>query len=105
MLQRSNSRLAPRGRQRLVELVRAGESVSAVAREAGVSRQTAHKWIARAEAGELLSDRPSRPSRLARLTPPTWRRGSWRPAAPVCSPITVRVVLLHLEVDHPVTDI
>lgn len=60
MLQRSNSRLAPRRRQRLVELVRAGESVSAVAREAGVSRQTAHKWIA---------------------------------------------VLLHLEVDHPVTDI
>ncbi|WP_418845997.1 helix-turn-helix domain-containing protein [Parafannyhessea umbonata] len=64
MLQRSNSRLAPRGRQRLVELVRAGESVSAVAREAGVSRQTAHKWIARAEAGELLSDRPSRPLSL-----------------------------------------
>ncbi|WP_160327080.1 helix-turn-helix domain-containing protein [Tractidigestivibacter scatoligenes] len=31
-----------------------GESVSAVAREAGVSRQTAHKWIARAEAGEPL---------------------------------------------------
>ena len=66
MLQRSNSRLAPRGRQRLVELVRAGESVSAVAREAGVSRQTAHKWIARAEAGELLSDRPSRPLSLRR---------------------------------------
>ena len=70
MFQHSNSRLTPRGRQRLVERVRAGESVSAVAREAGVSRQTAHKWIARAEAGEPLSDRRSRPSRLARLTPP-----------------------------------
>ena len=45
MFQHSNSRLTPRGRQRLVERVRAGESVSAVAREAGVSRQTAHKWI------------------------------------------------------------
>ena len=45
MFQHSNARLTPRGRQGLVERVRAGESVSAVAREAGVSRQTAHKWI------------------------------------------------------------
>lgn len=70
MFQHSDSRLTPRGRQGLVECARAGESVSAAAREAGVSRQTAHKWIARAEAGERLSDRRSRPSRLARLTPP-----------------------------------
>ena len=77
MFQHSNSRLTPRGRQRLVERVRAGESVSAVAREAGVSRQTARKRIARAEAGEPLSDRRSRPSRLARLTPPR-RRGEDR---------------------------
>lgn len=70
MFQHSNSRLTPRGRQRLVDRVRAGESVSAAAREAGAGRQTAHKWIARAEAGEPPSDRRSRPSRLARLTPP-----------------------------------
>ena len=70
MFQHSNSRLTPRGRQRLVDRVRAGESVSAAARDAGAGRQTAHKWIARAEAGEPLSDRRSRPSRLARLTPP-----------------------------------
>lgn len=75
MFQHSNSRLTPRGRQRLVERVRAGASVSAAAREAGVSRQTAHKWIARAEAGEPLSDRRSRPSRLARLTPPDVEAG------------------------------
>lgn len=71
MFQHPNSRLTPPGVE--VERVRAGESVSAVAREADVSRQTAHKWIARAEAGEPLSDRRSCPSRLARLTPPASR--------------------------------
>ncbi|RRF98846.1 MAG: IS481 family transposase, partial [Coriobacteriaceae bacterium] len=40
MFQHSDSRLTPRGRQGLVERARAGESVSAAAREAGVSRQT-----------------------------------------------------------------
>lgn len=70
MFQHPNSRLTPRGRRRLVERVRAGESVAAAAREAGVSRQTAHKWLARAAAGEPLSDRRSRPRTLARLTPP-----------------------------------
>ena len=70
MFQHPNSRLTPRGRRRLVERVRAGESVAAAAREAGVTRQTAHKWLARAAAGEPLSDRRSRPRTLARLTPP-----------------------------------
>ena len=70
MFQNPNSRLTPYGRRRLVERVRAGESVSAAAREAGVSGQTAHKWLARARAGEPLSDRRSRPRTLARLTPP-----------------------------------
>lgn len=70
MFQHPNSRLTPHGRRRLVERVRAGASVSAAAREAGVSRQTAHKWLARAGAGEPLADRRSRPRTLARLTPP-----------------------------------
>ena len=54
-------RFTPRGRQRLVDRVRAGEGVSAAAREAGESRLTAHKWITRAKADERLSDRRSRP--------------------------------------------
>ena len=44
--------------------------MSAVARQMGVSRQTASKWLPRARRGEPLSDRPSRPRRLARSTPP-----------------------------------
>lgn len=36
----------------------------------GVSRQTAHKWLARARAGEPLPDRRSRPGGPARLAPP-----------------------------------
>lgn len=36
----------------------------------GVSRQTASKWLARVWRGEPMSDRPSRPRGLARLTPP-----------------------------------
>lgn len=68
MFQHPNARLTPRGRRRLVESVESGQSVSSVARAAGVSRQTAHKWIARARAGGPLEDRRSRPRRLARLT-------------------------------------
>lgn len=36
----------------------------------GVSRQTASKWLSRARRGEPMSDRPRRPTRLARSTPP-----------------------------------
>ncbi len=70
MFQHSNSRLTPRGRQGLVGRARAGEGASAVARETGAGGQTAHEWVARAEAGEPPSDRRGRPSRLARLAPP-----------------------------------
>lgn len=34
---------------------------------AGVSRQTAHKWLARARRGEPMADRGCRPRRLAGL--------------------------------------
>ena len=70
MSQHPNARLTPRGRQRLVERIEAGEAVGEAARQMGVSRQTASKWVARARRGEPLSDRPSRPARLGRLTAP-----------------------------------
>ena len=70
MFQHPNARLTPLGRRRLVERVESGESVSSAAREAGVSRQTAHKWLARARAGEPLCDRRSRPRSCPRRTAP-----------------------------------
>lgn len=70
MFQHPNARLTPIGRRRLVERVEGGERVSAVARDMGVSRQTAHKWLARARAGEPLSDRGSRPARSPRRVAP-----------------------------------
>lgn len=70
MSQHPNARLTPWGRQRLVERIEAGEAVGEAARQMGASRQTASKWVARARRGEPLSDRPSRPARLGRLTAP-----------------------------------
>lgn len=70
MSQHPSARLTPWGRQRLVERIEAGEAVGEAARQMGVSRQTASKWVARARRGEPLSDRPSRPARLGRLTAP-----------------------------------
>ena len=70
MSQHPNARLTPRGRELLASRVAGGERVSAVARQMGVSRQTASKWLSRARRGEPLSDRSSRPRRLARSTPP-----------------------------------
>lgn len=74
MSQHPNARLTPRGRETLVSRVAGGERVSDVARQMGVSRQTASKWLARARRGEPMSDRSSRPRRLARLTPPDAER-------------------------------
>ena len=70
MSQHPNARLTPRGRETLVSRVESGASVSDAARQMGVSRQTASKWLSRARRGEPMSDRSSRPRRLARLTPP-----------------------------------
>ncbi len=74
MSQHTNARLTPRGRETLVSRVEGGESVSSAARQMGVSRQTASKWLARARRGEPMSDRTSRSRRLARLTPPDAER-------------------------------
>lgn len=74
MSQHPNARLTPRGRELLVDRVRAGMSVAEASRAAGVSRQTGHKWLRRSRAGEGLADRGCRPRRLARLTPPETER-------------------------------
>lgn len=69
MSQHPNARLTPRGRETLVSRIEAGAGVAEAARQMGVSRQTASKWLARARRGEPMSDRTSRPRRLARSTP------------------------------------
>lgn len=70
MSQHPNARLTPKGRETLVSRVGSGLGVAEAARQMGVSRQTASKWLARARRGEPMSDRSSRPRRLARATPP-----------------------------------
>jgi transposase InsO family protein len=65
-----NARLTPRGRQLLVERVAAGRPVAHVAKELGVSRQCAHRWVARHAVEGLagLQDRSSRPHRMPTRT-------------------------------------
>ena len=68
----ANARLNVHGRRLLVERVLGqGRPVAHVAKELGVSRQCAHRWINRyREAGEAgLVDRSSRPHRCPRRTP------------------------------------
>ncbi len=54
MEQHPNARLTPRGRETLVSRVKSGLGVAEAARQMGVSRQTASKWLARARRGEAL---------------------------------------------------
>ena len=70
MSQHPNAKLTPRGRETLVSRIESGLGVAEAARQMGISRQTASKWLRRSRSGEGLSDRSSRPHRLARLTPP-----------------------------------
>ncbi len=68
----SNARLNLFGRRQLIERVLGeGRPVSHVAKELGVSRQCAHRWVNRYQAeGEAgLIDRSSRPHRVPRRTP------------------------------------
>ena len=67
----ANARLNLHGRLLLVErVIRHGRPVAHVAKELGVSRQCAHRWIARfrAEGEAGLADRSSRPLRCPRRT-------------------------------------
>ncbi len=70
MSQHPNAKLTPRGRETLVSRIESGLDVAEAARQMGISRQTASKWLARARHGEPMSDGGCRPRRLARLTPP-----------------------------------
>ena len=70
MSQHPNAKLTPRGRETLVSRIESGLGVAEAARQMGVSRQTAGKWLRRSRSGEGLSDRSSRPRRPARATPP-----------------------------------
>jgi len=68
----ANARLNVHGRRLLIaRIVGDGRPVSHVAKELGVSRQCAHRWVSRwREAGEAgLVDRSSRPRRCPRRTP------------------------------------
>ncbi|MGH3308456.1 MAG: IS481 family transposase [Nocardioides sp.] len=68
-----NARLTFRGRQLLVERIRGqGWPVAHAAKAQGVSRQCAHRWVARYDAdGEAgLRDRSSRPHHCPTRTPP-----------------------------------
>ncbi|WP_206700282.1 leucine zipper domain-containing protein, partial [Actinomadura sp. RB99] len=69
----ANARLTVHGRRLLVERVRVqGRPVAHVAREMGVSRQCAHRWVQRYDAhGPAgLHDRSSRPHRTPGRTAP-----------------------------------
>ncbi len=69
MVQYPNARLTPRGRETPVSRIESGVPVAEAAGQMGVSRQTASKWLRRSRSGEPMSDRSSRPRRLARSTP------------------------------------
>ena len=84
----ANARLTPRGRRLLVERVRVhGRPVAHVAREMGVSRQCAHRWVRRFDEHGLpgLVERSSRPHRCPRRTPARLqaRVGAWRRGEPI----------------------
>jgi transposase-like protein len=69
-----NARLTFYGRRLLVERIRGqGQAVAHVAKAMGVSRQCAHRWVARFDAeGEAgLEERSSRPLRMPSRTPAT----------------------------------
>ncbi len=59
-----NARLTPRGRVLMVERIEQGVPMHQAAAAAGVSRQTAHRWLRRYRGGDhQLHDRSSAPHR------------------------------------------
>src|SRR5215468_3639315 len=68
----ANARLTAHGRLLLVRRVRQeGRPAAHVARELGISRQCAYRWVRRFDAEGLagLADRSSRPHQMPRRTP------------------------------------
>jgi transposase len=59
-----NARLTPNGRRIIIERVLAGRPVAHVAKEMGISRTCAHRWVSRyrAHGWDGLEDRSSRQS-------------------------------------------
>lgn len=68
-----NARLTPTGREILVERVLAGRPIAHVAKEMGISRTCAHRWIGRyrAHGWAGLQDPSSRPKSCPHATPAT----------------------------------
>jgi transposase InsO family protein len=66
-----NARLTAHGRERIVKLVKSGQTPKAVSGAVGVCPRTARKWVKRYEVEGLagLQDRSSRPQKLYRPTP------------------------------------
>ena len=69
MILHANAVLSHRQRERLVELVSAGMTITAAALLVGCSRQTGSKWVGRHRRGEGLTDRSSRPHHSPGRTP------------------------------------
>ena len=78
-----NARLTPHGRALLAERIRAGWTITAAARAAGVSRQTGSKWWRRARLGELARSAergpPPGPGPPARARRPAVRAAAGAP--------------------------
>ena len=71
LLVHRNARLAPAGRMILVQRVLQGRPISHVAKELGISRQCAHRWMGRFRSQGVagLIDRSSKPRRSPTATP------------------------------------
>jgi transposase InsO family protein len=69
-----NARLTPHGRALMCRRVRVlGWSPKTAAEAAGCSERTCYRWLARFDAGEPLTDRPSTPHRVPNRTSPGHR--------------------------------
>ena len=68
-----NASPTPRGRETMASRMGSGGRVGEGARQMGVSRQTASKWLARARRGVPMSDRGSRPHSACGSLPPVSR--------------------------------
>jgi len=68
-----NARLTPTGRRIIIERVLSGRPVAHVAKEMGISRTCAHRWLSRyrAHGWAGLEDRSSRPQSCPHATPAT----------------------------------
>jgi len=65
-----NARTTPHSRAAIVTRIsQLGESIRGVARAVGICPKTVRKWVARAQAGDSLTDRSSRPQHVPTATP------------------------------------